>query len=129
MSNIKRRGFLREAAGLGLIGAVSALAVPRARAQTKVPAPTEVLIDPLRTLADLDRRLLGSFLEHIGRAIYTGIFEPGSKLADESGFRQDVVDEIRGMQVPMVRYPGGNFVSGYNWLDGVGPRDKRPRVL
>lgn len=129
MQKIKRRGFLRAAGGMGLAGAASTFAVPTARGQTKAPAPTEVLVDPLRTLADIDRRLFGSFLEHIGRAIYTGIFEPGSKLADESGFRKDVLDEIRGMQVPMVRYPGGNFVSGYNWLDGVGPRDKRPRVL
>ncbi len=129
MSKIKRRGFLRTAAQLGLGAAASTFAVPVVRGQAKGAAPTEVLIDPLRTLADLDRRLFGSFLEHIGRAIYTGIYEPGSKLADESGYRKDVIDEIRGMQVPIVRYPGGNFVSGYNWLDGVGPREKRPRVL
>ena len=128
MSKIRRRSFLHAAAGIGLVGTASPVAVSSARGQTNGPAPNEVLIDPLRTLADLDRRLFGSFLEHIGRAIYTGIFEPGSKLADESGFRKDVLDEIRGMQVPMIRYPGGNFVSGYNWLDGVGPRDKRPRV-
>jgi alpha-N-arabinofuranosidase len=77
----------------------------------------------------MDRRLLGAFLEHLGRAIYTGVYEPGSKLADASGFRTDVLAEVKGLGVPIMRYPGGNFVSGYNWLDGVGPKDKRPTVL
>ena len=78
---------------------------------------------------DLDRRILGSFLEHLGRAIYTGVYEPGSRLADGKGFRTDVVREIKDLGVPIVRYPGGNFVSGYNWLDGVGPKAQRPVVL
>src|SRR4030095_6545306 len=82
-----------------------------------------------RIRADLDRRLLGAFLEHLGRAIYTGVYEPGSKLADAKGFRKDVLAELRTLQVPIMRYPGGNFVSGYNWLDGVGPKDKRQTVL
>jgi alpha-N-arabinofuranosidase len=80
-------------------------------------------------VAALDRRLLGSFLEHLGRAIYGGIYEPGSALADGQGFRQDVLELVRRLGVPIVRYPGGNFVSGYNWLDGVGPTSERPRVL
>ena len=70
---------------------------------------------------DLDRRVLGSFLEHLGRAIYTGVYEPESRLADAKGFRTDVAREVKDLGVPIVRYPGGNFVSGYNWLDGVGP--------
>ena len=78
---------------------------------------------------DLDRRILGSFLEHLGRAIYTGVYEPGSRLADGKGFRTDVAREIKDLGVPIVRYPGGNFVSGYNWLDGVGPKAQRPVVL
>jgi alpha-N-arabinofuranosidase len=78
---------------------------------------------------DLDRRVLGSFLEHLGRAIYTGVYEPGSRLADGKGFRTDVVREIKELGVPIVRYPGGNFVSGYSWLDGVGPKAQRPVVL
>ena len=127
MSKLGRRTFLRTAAGLGLAAVASRL--PNARAQSRAPASVEIVIDPARTLADLDRRLFGSFLEHIGRAIYGGIFEPGSKLADKSGFRRDVLEEIRKLEVPMIRYPGGNFVSGYNWLDGVGPLEKRPRVL
>jgi alpha-L-arabinofuranosidase len=78
---------------------------------------------------DFDRRILGSFLEHLGRAVYTGVYEPGSRLADAKGFRTDVAREIKDLGVPIVRYPGGNFVSGYNWLDGVGPKAQRPVVL
>jgi alpha-N-arabinofuranosidase len=88
-----------------------------------------VSLDSSRYRADIDRRLFGSFLEHLGRAIYTGVYQPGSPLADKNGFRTDVVAQIKNLGVPIVRYPGGNFVSGYNWLDGVGPKDKRPTVL
>jgi alpha-N-arabinofuranosidase len=77
----------------------------------------------------LDRNLFGSFLEHLGRAIYEGIYDPGSSLSDASGFRKDVLSEVRGMGVPIIRYPGGNFVSGYNWLDVIGPQQDRPRIL
>lgn len=76
----------------------------------------------------LDRRLFGSFLEHLGRAVYGGVFEPGSPLSDENGFRADVLEELRGLRVPIIRYPGGNFVSGYDWLDGVGPVKERPTM-
>lgn len=78
---------------------------------------------------DLDRRVLGSFLEHLGRAVYTGVYEPGSRLADTNGFRTDVAKEIKDLGVPIIRYPGGNFVSEYNWLDGVGPKKQRPVLL
>src|SRR6266481_474326 len=115
MSTMKRREFLRTATGVGLACAAAGLNPRIARAQPKSAAAVEVLVDPARTLAELDRRLFGSFLEHIGRAIYGGIFEPVSKLADESGFRRDVLEEIKKLAVPMIRYPGGNFVSGYNW--------------
>jgi alpha-L-arabinofuranosidase len=90
---------------------------------------TRVALDSARIRADLDRRLFGSFLEHLGRAIYSGVYQPGSPLADGNGFRTDVIAQVKGLGVPIVRYPGGNFVSGYNWLDGVGPKDKRPTVL
>ena len=73
--------------------------------------------------------MLGAFLEHLGRAVYTGVFEPGSRLADAKGFRTDVAREVKELDVPITRYPGGNFVSGYNWLDGVGPKAQRPTVL
>jgi alpha-L-arabinofuranosidase len=124
-----RRAFVRQA-GLSAmaIGASRALAGAATLAPSLSSAAT-VVFDPRRTVATLDRRLFGSFLEHLGRAIYGGIFEPGSKLADESGFRRDVLEEVRTLGVPIVRYPGGNFVSGYDWLDGVGPRAGRPRVL
>ena len=77
----------------------------------------------------IDRRIFGSFLEHLGRAIYEGVYAPGSRLADTKGFRTDVMKEVKNLGVTIVRYPGGNFVSGYHWLDGVGPQNKRPQVL
>ena len=80
-------------------------------------------------IGEIDRRMFGSFIEHLGRAVYGGIYEPGHPLADEEGFRKDVIEMINELDVPVVRYPGGNFVSGYNWEDGVGPVDKRtPRL-
>ena len=80
-------------------------------------------------ISQVDPRIYGSFIEHLGRAVYGGIYEPGHPAADENGFRQDVLDLIRDIQVPIVRYPGGNFVSGYNWKDGIGPVDQRPAKL
>jgi alpha-L-arabinofuranosidase len=88
-----------------------------------------VVIDRARIRSVLDRRVLGSFLEHLGRAIYEGIYQPGSRRANRDGFRQDVLAIVRELGVPIVRYPGGNFVSGYHWLDGVGPKRQRPSVL
>ena len=130
-----RRRFLKQAS-TGLACSASAWLGPRSSfarslwAQaTPGSSPARVYVDTRRTIAPLDRNLFGSFLEHLGRAIYEGVYEPGSKLSDSSGFRKDVVDEIRQLGVPIVRYPGGNFVSGYNWMDGVGPQASRPRVL
>ena len=88
-----------------------------------------VVINQARYRSDLDRRLLGSFLEHLGRAVYTGVYEPGSPLADGKGYRRDVMAAVKELGVPIMRYPGGNFVSGYHWQDGVGPKDQRPTVL
>lgn len=85
-----------------------------------------VAIDQALPLAEVDPRLFGALVEHIGRCVYTGIYEPGSASADESGFRRDVADLVSELGVPIIRYPGGNFVSGYDWEDGVGPRDERP---
>ncbi|WP_163264280.1 alpha-N-arabinofuranosidase [Chelativorans alearense] len=78
------------------------------------------------TVSRIDDRLYGAFLEHLGRAVYTGIYEPGHPTADENGFRGDVLELVRALNVPVVRYPGGNFVSAYNWEDGIGPREDRP---
>lgn len=81
------------------------------------------------TVGEIDSRLYGSFLEHMGRVIYHGVYEPGHICADEEGFRRDVLQAVRNMGVTAVRYPGGNFVSAYHWEDGVGPREKRPRKI
>ena len=86
-------------------------------------------LDPAFRVAEVDPRIFGSFVEHMGRCVYTGIYEPGPPEADEHGFRQDVAGLVRELGVPIVRYPGGNFVSGYNWEDGIGPRDQRPTRL
>ena len=80
-------------------------------------------------VGEIDRRVFGSFIEHLGRAVYGGIYEPGHPLADEEGFRTDVIKMINELDVPIVRYPGGNFVSGYCWEDGVGPVSERPKRL
>lgn len=85
-----------------------------------------VAAHPQFVVADIDPRLYGSFIEHLGRAVYTGIYEPDHATADENGMRKDVIDLVKEIDVPIVRYPGGNFVSAYNWEDGVGPKEKRP---
>lgn len=82
-----------------------------------------------KPVADIDRRLFGSFIEHLGRAVYGGIYEPTHPTADSNGFRQDVADLIRELGVPVIRYPGGNFVSGYNWEDGTGDKSLRPKRM
>ncbi len=87
----------------------------------------QIYLDTNRTIAEISPLLFGGFAEHIGRCIYEGIYEPGSPLADERGFRTDVLAALREQQYTVMRYPGGNFLSGYNWLDGVGPRNQRPR--
>ena len=81
------------------------------------------------TIAKIDDRVYSAFLEHLGRAIYTGIYEPDHPTADKNGMRGDVAQLVRDLNIPFVRYPGGNFVSAYNWEDGVGPRDQRPTRL
>src|SRR6266568_5774991 len=82
-----------------------------------------------RTLGTVDRRIFGGFIEHLGRCIYGGVYEPGSPMSDARGFRTDVLDKARALQMPLLRWPGGNFVSNYHWTDGVGPAEKRPRRL
>ena len=86
-------------------------------------------LDPHFTVGPVNRRLFGSFVEHLGRCVYDGIYEPGHSTADANGFREDVVELVKELGVSAIRYPGGNFVSGYRWEDGVGPRDERPRRL
>ena len=131
MASMKRRAFLERSFAAG--ACASAVSPVSGFLKSFLPASsdgvTRTYLDTKRTIAPIDRNLFGSFLEHLGRAIYEGIYDPGSKLSDANGFRKDVMDEIRGMGVPIIRYPGGNFVSGYDWLDGVGPKQDRAVVL
>src|SRR3954470_5287741 len=124
---VGRRQFLEQ---LGRSGAALAAGSWLASIGYAAAAgPARAIVNQARVRSELDRRLFGSFLEHLGRAVYTGVYDPGSPLADANGFRRDVAGQIKGLGVPIIRYPGGNFVSGYHWLDGVGPRNQRPTVL
>jgi alpha-N-arabinofuranosidase len=128
MTHTTRRRFIKQAglAGMG-ITASSLFSLPGyTQASGRTARATLGLVAPR---AEFDRRLFGAFLEHLGRAVYTGVYEPGSKLADKRGFRTDTLREVKALNVPIMRYPGGNFVSGYNWWDGVGPKKNRPTVL
>ena len=91
------------------------------------PAPARITLDTDRTIGEISPLLFSGFAEHIGRCIYGGMYEPGSPHADERGFRRDVLAALRELNFRLIRYPGGNFLSGYHWLDGVGPKDRRPR--
>lgn len=90
---------------------------------------TRIYCDRNFTVGEIDKRLFGSFVEHMGRVIYSGIYEPDHPGADDDGFRKDVLENTSKLGVTTVRYPGGNFVSSYDWEDGVGPVEKRPRKL
>lgn len=139
MSNFSRsrRCFLGQASSAGMAwsatavfgGAMVGKVFAQAKASSAADSTVRVYVDSRRTISPIDRNLWGSFLEHLGRAIYEGIYDPGSKLSDSNGFRKDVLTEIHQLGVPIIRYPGGNFVSGYNWLNGVGPKQNRPREL
>lgn len=89
----------------------------------------KLVLDKDYVISQVDKRIYGSFIEHLGRAVYTGIYEPGHPTADAQGFRGDVLSLVRKLDVPIVRYPGGNFVSGFNWEDSIGPKEKRPHRL
>ncbi len=87
----------------------------------------QIHLDSHRTIAEISPLLFGGFVEHMGRCVYEGIYDPRSKHADQNGLRTDVLDALRAQKYTTIRYPGGNFLSGYNWLDGVGPKSQRPR--
>lgn len=89
---------------------------------------TTLHVHPAFVIDDVDPRVFGGFLEHLGRAVYQGVYDPDSRHADDLGCRTDVLDALRELRFTAMRYPGGNFVSGYHWLDAVGPRENRPRV-
>ena len=88
-----------------------------------------MILDKDYVIGEIDPRMYGSFIEHLGRAVYGGIYEPGHPTADRNGFREDVIRKVRELGIPVVRYPGGNFVSGFNWEDSIGPRSERPKRL
>lgn len=86
----------------------------------------KITIGPNSVVADIPPRIFGSFVEHLGRCVYGGIYDPNHPTADADGFRQDVINLVKELGVTCIRYPGGNFVSAYNWEDGTGPRSDRP---
>src|SRR5579862_9326330 len=142
---LARRGFLKKgisaavgaaafplaASALGReesAAAVRALAVnPPLALQSSPAGAARIKIDFDRRIGTIDRNIYGNFIEHLGRCIYGGIYDEGSPLSDSDGFRKDVLEAVRAMRIPLLRWPGGNFSSGYNWKDGVGPKDARPR--
>ena len=112
----------------------SALAVLAPSALVAQPAAGNapaacIKIDPDRVVGEVHPYVFGNFAEHLGRWIYGGIFEEGSPLSDADGSRKDVMEPAKGLGVTILRWPGGNFSSGYNWKDGIGPRDQRPPRL
>ncbi len=125
-----RRRFLHEAgiAGLGLVASPLAGAAGRSPFPEAGDAPLQahLMIDVERRLGTIDPKIYGNFIEHLGRCIYGGVYDENSPLADADGLRKDVLDAARRLRVTQLRWPGGNFVSGYHWEDGIGPRDSRP---
>ena len=115
---LSRRGFTKTLAALPWI----------ARAQSP-SLHARIKIDSERTIGDIDPKIYGNFAEHLGRCIEGGIFDEGSPLSDDNGFRRDVLEAAKKLNVTILRWPGGNFSSNYNWMDGIGPRDQRPRRL
>ena len=89
----------------------------------------DLILDRDYTISQVDDRLFGSFIEQLGRAVYGGIYEPGNPRSDKNGFRRDVIEMVKKLNVPIVRYPGGNFLSGFNWEDAIGPKENRPKRL
>jgi len=109
---------------LALAGVMMAFAPSDVFAQN-----ARIKIDLDRTIGEVDEKIYGNFVEHLGRNVYGGIYDPENPLSDERGFRKDVLEAVKGLNVSLTRYPGGNFVSNYQWLDGVGPREDRPTRL
>jgi alpha-N-arabinofuranosidase len=107
----------------------SLIAVPALVRAQQNELRARIKIDTERVIGDIDPKIYGNFIEHLGRCIDGGVFEEGSPLSDSNGFRRDVMEATRNLNVTMLRWPGGNFVSNYHWRDGIGPRDQRPRRL
>ena len=111
---------------MSIIRAVTLAALAVAAAPGAGTGKARIKIDTDRTIGEVHPHLFGNFAEHLGRCIYGGIYEPGSPLSDPDGYRKDVMEAVRGLGVTVMRWPGGNFVSGYNWKDGIGPKSARP---
>jgi alpha-L-arabinofuranosidase len=109
--------------------ALTAAAAPFILRAQQGPLRARVKIDTERVIGDIDPRLYGNFVEHLGRCIDGGIFDEKSPLSDANGYRKDVLDAVRRLKVSILRWPGGNFSSNYHWMDGTGPRDRRPPRL
>jgi alpha-L-arabinofuranosidase len=133
---IGRRRLLKTGAGAMLGAAVAPFGlsvrscpiVPQESAAAAGGANNaRIEIDFDRRIGTIDRNIYGNFTEHLGRCIYGGIYDEGSSLSDADGFRKDVLQAAKAMHVSVLRWPGGNFSSGYNWKDGIGPKDQRPR--
>ena len=126
-----RRDLIRAAGTLGLGMAAQQLLRRRVEARSlggpsELPLPATLEIDLERRLGTIDPNIYGNFIEHLGRCIYGGIYDEGSPLADADGNRTDVLEAARKLHVTQLRWPGGNFGSGYHWQDGIGPKDARP---
>jgi alpha-N-arabinofuranosidase len=110
-----------------LTRALATTVVDHAQPERTDVTDSAVTVHAGEPVAPVRRRIFGSFVEHLGRCVYDGIYEPGHATADQDGFRSDIVELVKELGTTTIRYPGGNFVSGYRWEDGVGPRDRRPR--
>lgn len=118
MSPLSRRNFT-----------TSLIAVPFAARAQQGPVRARIKVDTERVVGDIDPLIFGNFAEHLGRCIEGGLFDEGNKLSDANGFRKDVLEAVRKLNVTQLRWPGGNFSSNYHWMDGIGPKDQRPPRL
>jgi len=113
----------RRAFSSALIAAPWVLRAQQGALRARIKVDTERVID------DIDPKIYGNFIEHLGRCIEGGVFDENSPLSDANGYRKDVLDAVKKLNVSILRWPGGNFSSNYFWKDGIGPRDKRPPRL
>src|SRR4029450_5268634 len=118
-----RRLLCLSASALALLAASPLGAQPAA---ATAATAARIKVDPDRVIGEVHPYVFGNFAEHLGRCIYGGIFEEGRPLSDADGFRKDAMDAGEGVRGTLLRWPGGTFSSGYNWKDGIGPRDQRP---
>jgi len=126
MKYVVRVFMLVMVIGVLIVSVMSRSQAPGSLAFQTQPPAARIKIDTDRIIGEVHPHLFGNFAEHLGRCIYGGIFDEGNSLSDADGFRKDVMEATRGLGVTLLRWPGGNFASGYNWKDGIGPRDQRP---